>query len=213
MISSTSSLSPTQPRKHTHTHTQDAAFNPDQSSTAQVLPCGHSRCICGSPPCSCNNNKCYYQRMYAEHSSSEGWLVADKFALPDGQPPLDITFGCATRETGEIYRQAADGILGLGNNVNALHSQLAATGAVGRMFSLCFGFPAGGTMLLGDVPLPSSVKLAYTPLQRSSTPYYVVKMESISVGGQDLNIEQVSGEWRGWCVVCVCAGGVWMKGG
>lgn len=28
------------------------------------------------------------------------------------------------RETGEIYRQAADGILGMGNNANALHSQV-----------------------------------------------------------------------------------------
>lgn len=62
--------------------------------------------------------------LAAEHSSSEGWLVLDKFSFPDGGIPIDVTFGCETRETGEIYKQAADGILGMGNNVNALHSQV-----------------------------------------------------------------------------------------
>jgi hypothetical protein len=35
-----------------------------------------------------------------------------------------IVFGCEQSETGEIYRQVADGILGLGNNNNALQSQV-----------------------------------------------------------------------------------------
>ena len=52
--------------------------------------------------------------------------MLDKFAFPDAGPPLDVTFGCALQETGEIFRQAADGILGLGNNANALHSQVRA---------------------------------------------------------------------------------------
>jgi hypothetical protein len=54
--------------------------------------------------------------------------VLDKFGLPDGGPPVDVTFGCEMRETGEIYRQAADGILGMGNNANALHSQVCGRG-------------------------------------------------------------------------------------
>lgn len=60
----------------------------------------------------------------AERSSSEGWLVLDKFSFPDASAPVDVTFGCATRETGEIFRQEADGILGMGNNNNAMHSQV-----------------------------------------------------------------------------------------
>lgn len=69
--------------------------------------------------------------------------------------------------------------------------QLASTGLVNHVFSLCFGFPSGGTMLLGDVPLPPGMQPAYTPLLRSSTPYYVVQLDSISVGGSTLSIEPV----------------------
>lgn len=67
----------------------------------------------------------------AEHSSSEGALVLDKLAFPDGGPPMDVTFGCAVKESGEIFRQAADGIMGLGNNANALHSQVGSGGVWG----------------------------------------------------------------------------------
>ncbi|KIZ07939.1 hypothetical protein MNEG_0012 [Monoraphidium neglectum] len=126
----------------------------------------------------------------AEHSSSEGWLVLDRFHFPDGSTPVEVTFGCGMRETGEIYRQAADGILGMGNNANALHSQLARAGITSRVFSLCFGFPAGGTLLLGDVGLPPSVgPLSFTPLLASPTPYYVVRLEQLSIGGASLNLE------------------------
>lgn len=50
--------------------------------------------------------------------------MLDRFHFPDGSTPVEVTFGCGMRETGEIYRQAADGILGMGNNANALHSQV-----------------------------------------------------------------------------------------
>lgn len=33
-----------------------------------------------------------------------------------GQPGAAIIFGCETQETGEIYQQRADGLLGLGNS-------------------------------------------------------------------------------------------------
>lgn len=35
---------------------------------------------------------------------------------PAGQPGAPIIFGCETRETGEIYKQRADGLFGLGNS-------------------------------------------------------------------------------------------------
>lgn len=69
--------------------------------------------------------------------------------------------------------------------------QLAASGAIDRVFSLCFGFPSGGALLLGDVAPPSGVTLSYTPLLPSATPYYVVRLEAISIGGEPLRIEPV----------------------
>lgn len=77
-----------------HPRTQAPPFDPAQSRTSQLLKCGDARCVCGSPACSCREGKCYYQRAYAERSSSEGWLVADNFAFPDGGAPTPVTFGC-----------------------------------------------------------------------------------------------------------------------
>ena len=51
----------------------------------------------------------------AEESSSEGILVRDKLLLPDSGA-ANVVFGCETKETGEIYRQQADGLMGLGNS-------------------------------------------------------------------------------------------------
>jgi Xylanase inhibitor N-terminal len=60
----------------------------------------------------------------AELSSSEGWLVSDVVHLPDGGAPLPLVFGCEDKETGAIYKQRADGVLGMGNAANALPQQV-----------------------------------------------------------------------------------------
>ena len=60
----------------------------------------------------------------AEQSSSSGLLISDQLNLSDGS--VDIVFGCETKETGEIYNQEADGILGLGNSEVSLVNQVAS---------------------------------------------------------------------------------------
>lgn len=79
----------------------------------------------------------------AERSSSEGFLLEDVFAFPDypgsipkGTKPPDVkvVFGCEQQETGEIYRQTADGILGMGNNNNAFQSQVRVCAVLGKSF-------------------------------------------------------------------------------
>lgn len=60
----------------------------------------------------------------AEQSSSAGVLLSDVIHLQDGAPPVAVMFGCETRETGEIYNQAADGILGLGDSPVSLINQV-----------------------------------------------------------------------------------------
>jgi hypothetical protein len=62
--------------------------------------------------------------------------------------------------------------------------QLAAAGAISHRFGLCFGFPDGGVLLLGDAPLPPSVgALAWTPLlQTARHAYYGVTLLGIDVG-------------------------------
>ena len=40
------------------------------------------------------------------------------------QPGMPVVFGCETRETGEIFNQEADGILGLGHSPISLIDQV-----------------------------------------------------------------------------------------
>lgn len=163
-------------------------FDPALSSTAQVLGCQSSLCNCGSPACTCLQNKCYYSRRYAEMSSSEGWLVQDKLRFPDNGSSLDFVFGCENKETGAIFKQQVDGVLGMGNNENSFPRQLARTGLVDDVFSLCYGFPAGGTMLLGDVPVQPPLQLRYTPLVERRLHYYNVGLQGISLGQKLLGV-------------------------
>ena len=61
----------------------------------------------------------------AEQSSSSGLLIADELQLGDGG--VVIVFGCETKETGEIFNQEADGILGLGNSDVAIVNQVGTS--------------------------------------------------------------------------------------
>ncbi|PNH07727.1 Aspartic proteinase-like protein 2, partial [Tetrabaena socialis] len=185
---------------HCGKHT-DEWFDPDASTTANKLGCSDPLCNCGSPSCSCNNNRCYYSRTYAERSSSEGWLIEDAFGFPDDQPPVRMVFGCENGETGEIYRQMADGIMGMGNNHNAFQSQLVQRGVIEDVFSLCFGYPKDGILLLGDMPMPEGSQTVYTPLLNNlHMHYYNVKMDGITVNGQQLPLDQAMFD-RGYGVV------------
>ncbi|KAG2424657.1 hypothetical protein HXX76_014381 [Chlamydomonas incerta] len=171
---------------HCGKHTEEW-FDPDKSTSAKKLACGDPLCNCGTPSCTCNNDRCYYSRTYAERSSSEGWMIEDTFGFPDSDPPVRLVFGCENGETGEIYRQMADGIMGMGNNHNAFQSQLVQRKVIEDVFSLCFGYPKDGILLLGDVAMPEGTKTVYTPLLTNlHLHYYNVKMEGITVDGQTL---------------------------
>ena len=69
-----------------------------------------------------------------------------------------IIFGCEARETGDIYSQNADGIMGIGRGAVSLPSQLAAQGVMADVFALCYGdFNGGGLLVLGDIRAPDGV--------------------------------------------------------
>lgn len=60
----------------------------------------------------------------AEQSSSAGILIQDQMQL--GVGGVDIVFGCETKETGEIFNQEADGIMGLGNSEVSIVNQVCS---------------------------------------------------------------------------------------
>eukprot|EP00798_Chlamydomonas_sp_ICE-L_P005797 gene5797-6078_t len=169
----------------------DAAFNPSASSSVTRLACGIAACNCGGSPCQCSNgNQCYYSIHYAEGSSSEGAMLVDTFQFPDkAGKDVQVAFGCEEREEGMIYDQQADGIMGMGNNDYALHSQIAAQNVMEDKFSLCFGFPSGGNMLLGDVNIFGLENMKYTPIKSSwRVFYYVVETTHMTVDGEQLDV-------------------------
>lgn len=89
-------------------------------------------CLSGLPS---SLRLCLHCRAAAEQSSSEGIMVEDDMAFPDAQAPVKLVFGCESSETGMIYSQQADGIMGMGNNNNALQSQVSSLTVHGMWYS------------------------------------------------------------------------------
>lgn len=177
---------------------EDAAFDPSQSSTSNYLTCEDPSCQCGTPSCGCNKSKqCTYSRSYAEGSSSTGILLQDLLALNDGGQGAPVAFGCETGETGEIFKQQADGLIGLGDSSASIINQLAKSGVIEDKFALCFGSVEGqGALLLGDPDVPETSLgpkgLRYTPILKSPQhpAYYNVGLKGIAVGKTLLIVDQ-----------------------
>jgi len=174
-------------------HQDQHTFDPADSLTSKSISCHSEDCKCGSPICSCSEKEeCMYTRSYAEQSSSSGILLEDIMHIHDGGRGVPVMFGCETRETGAIYKQRADGMLGLGNSKDSLIQQLFRANVIENQFSLCFGLVEGdGVLLLGESPALLDVNLSYTPLVDSPTNgnYYTLQMESIQVDDNNLEIE------------------------
>jgi hypothetical protein len=178
-------------------HQKTHAFDPASSETCDVIDCSSPKCrsnACSPSP----NNACMYERVYAERSSSTGIVLEDEMHVYDalgvgGRNKWSprVRFGCETRETGEIFAQEVDGLLGLGNSEDNMVRQMGL-----KQFSLCFGLVEGeGALVLGQSPALEDDnvlgRVAFTPLVENredpyaSTyqPYYTVMMERVRVGG------------------------------
>ncbi|KAF3438828.1 hypothetical protein FNV43_RR17103 [Rhamnella rubrinervis] len=161
---------------------QDPKFDPELSSTYQPVKCNID--------CTCDNEReqCVYERQYAEMSSSSGVLGEDilSFGNQSKLAPHRAVFGCETMETGDLYSQHADGIMGLGRGDLSVVDQLVDKGVISDSFSLCYGGMdiGGGAMVLGDISPPSDMVYAHSDPVRS--PYYNIDLKEIHVAGKRL---------------------------
>lgn len=91
-------------------------------------------------------------------STSEGLLGDDlvSFGNVSTLGPERLVFGCETLESGDIYDQKADGIMGLGRGPLSIVDQLVNRNAMTASFSLCYGGmdEGGGAMVMGAIPSP-----------------------------------------------------------
>ena len=73
--------------------------------------------------------------------------------------------------------------------------QLAGSGDIEDVFSLCFGGVEGnGALMLGDVPPATfNVQLQYTPILESQRypHYYLARLQNVGVNGTILPVDQV----------------------
>ncbi|KAI4327389.1 hypothetical protein L6164_019858 [Bauhinia variegata] len=164
---------------------QDPRFNPDLSSTYQPVKC--------SLDCNCDDERkqCVYERQYAEMSTSSGVLGEDivSFGNQSEITPQHAVFGCETIETGDLYSQHADGIMGLGRGDLSIVDQLVEKNVIGDSFSLCYGGMdvGGGAMVLGGISPPSD--MAFTNSNPARSPYYNIELKEIHVAGKRLPLE------------------------
>lgn len=104
---------------------------------------------------------CIYERQYAEMSSSSGVLGEDlmSFGNRSDLKPQRAVFGCENVETGDLFSQPADGIMGLGRGDLSVVDQLVEKGVISDSFSLCYGGMdiGGGAMVLGGISAPSDM--------------------------------------------------------
>ncbi|KAK3125565.1 hypothetical protein QOZ80_7BG0606660 [Eleusine coracana subsp. coracana] len=165
---------------------QDPRFQPDLSSTYSPIKC--------NVDCTCDNdkNQCTYERQYAEMSSSSGVLGEDtvSFGRESELKPQRAVFGCEISETGDLFSQHADGIMGLGRGQLSIMDQLVDKGVISDSFSLCYGGMdiGGGAMVLGGMPAPPGMVFSRSDPVRS--PYYNIELKEIHVAGKALRLDQ-----------------------
>ncbi|XAR60069.1 Nepenthesin [Bertholletia excelsa] len=175
-------------------------FNPSGSSTASTISCSDQRCALGAQSsdsvCSTENNQCSYTFQYGDGSGTSGYYVSDVMHLDtivgnsmNSNSSAPIIFGCSTSQTGDLTKsdRAVDGIFGFGQQSLSVISQLASQGITPHTFSHCLrGSGGGGILVLGEIVEPNIV---YSPLVPSQ-PHYNLNLQSISVNGQILGIDQ-----------------------
>lgn len=112
-----------------------------------------------------------YDRQYAEMSSSSGVLGEDvvSFGNLSELPPQRAVFGCENDETGDLYSQRADGIMGLGRGDLSIMDQLVDKKVISNSFSLCYGGMdvGGGAMILGGISPPEDMVFTHSDPDRS----------------------------------------------
>ncbi|XP_057534988.1 aspartic proteinase 36-like isoform X1 [Amaranthus tricolor] len=171
------------------------------SSTANLVSCSDPICTTmvptSSSQCSADTNPCRYSFQYGDGSGTSGSYISDMFYFDMifgnsmiANSSASIVFGCSTYQSGDLTKsdRAIDGIFGFGQHGLSVVSQLSSRGITPRSFSHCLKGEGngGGILVLGEILDPSIV---YSPLVPSQ-PHYNLDLQSISVNGQLLSIDQ-----------------------
>ncbi|XP_047316548.1 aspartic proteinase 36-like [Impatiens glandulifera] len=176
-------------------------FNPANSYTSSLISCSDTLCSSmvhtTAAQCFTESNQCGYSFRYGDGSGTSGFYLQDLLyfdtimgtsLMENSSAP--IIFGCSTSVSGDLTKEdrAIDGIFGFGQQDLSVMTQLSSRGITPRIFSHCLRGEGdgGGILVLGEI-LDS--RIVYTPLVPSQ-PHYNLYLESISINGQPLPIDQ-----------------------
>lgn len=115
-------------------------------------------------------------------STSSGVLGEDvvSFGNQTELSPQRAIFGCENDETGDIYNQRADGIMGLGRGDLSIMDQLVEKKVISDAFSLCYGGMGvgGGAMVLGGISPPADMVFTHSdPVRRCVSNFLFYRYE------------------------------------
>lgn len=165
---------------------QDPLFDPAQSSTYSVLPCGAQECRHLDVQGCSEDNRCRYKVVYGDQSQTDGVLARDTLTLGRSDTIPGFVFGCGDDDSGLFGR--ADGLFGLGRAGVSLASQAAVKYGAG--FSYCLpstSSSATGYLSLGPAA-PANAR--FTPmLTRTDTPsFYYLDLVGVKVAGRAIPV-------------------------
>jgi hypothetical protein len=199
-------------------------YDPKDSESFKNISCRDPRCnLVASPnpprPCKAENQSCPYFYWYGDSSNTTGDFALETFTvnltMPNGKSESkqveNLMFGCGHWNRGLFH--GAAGLLGLGRGALSFSSQLQSL--YGHSFSYCLVDRNSDTnvtskLIFGeDKNLLTHPGLNFTSLvdgkENHIDTYYYVKIKSIVIGGEVLEIPeetwQLSSEGVGGTIV------------
>ncbi|KAI3410276.1 Peptidase A1 domain-containing protein [Psidium guajava] len=188
-------------------------YDPKDSTSFREIRCHDPQCLLVSDPdplqsCESNSQACPFIYLYGDGSNTTGNFALETFAVnltaragdSEFARVEDVMFGCG-RWNGGISDEAS-GMLGLGRGPLSLVSQFQSLN--GQSFSYCLANRhrnpnASSRLVLGEADelsgLPGWNFTSFLGAQESpDSTYYYVKIKSIMVGGEILDIPRETWE-------------------
>ncbi|PWA49810.1 aspartic proteinase-like protein 2 [Artemisia annua] len=166
-------------------------YDESVSSTSYLISCSDKLCSRAANTCTSDRQAlCSYTLHHSSGTKVEGYYVSDVLHLNitgTSEAPPSILFGCSTSVAQPHGGLDADGVFGFGRHGFSVITQLDSLGVAAHVFSHCLDSVTGGGVL--TIGYPQEPEIVYTPLVRDVIKYEI-KLESVSVNGQTLPINQ-----------------------
>lgn len=159
----------------------DPIFNPRNSKSYKIIPCGSSLCNRLNSP-DCKNNVCQYNVSYGDSSFTAGDFSTETLTF-HSNAVSHVAIGCG-HDNGGLFNGSA-GLLGLGRGGLSFITQ------IGNQFSYKFSYclvdrsasAKSSSIVFGDSSFSRSV--LFTPILKNPKirSFYYIELLGISVGG------------------------------